>query len=196
MPVLLVHGIWDSGARFDRLRAELERRGLGPTRAIDLVPNDGSVPLAELARQIGVAARELLQRTQRTSLDVVGFSMGALASRYWIQRGGGRLLVRTFVAVSGPQSGTLTAYARGLVGVREMRPNSAVLSELNAERDPFGAVEVHTLRTPFDLMIIPSQSSRLPGAKEHVLKVPLHRFMITSGRAVATIARILEGGHE
>jgi triacylglycerol lipase len=193
MPVLLVHGIWDSGARFDKLRAELERRGLGPTLAIDLVPNDGSARMSELAGQIGGAAQELLQRAQSSSIDVVGFSMGALAARYWIQRAGGRRLVRKFVAVSGPQSGTLMAYARGLAGVREMRPGSALLTGLNAEPDPFGAVEVHTLRTPFDLMIIPSHSSRLAGAEEHVLPVLLHRFMITSTRAVGTIARILEG---
>lgn len=100
-----MHGIWDDGARFDVMRRALERRG-HTVRAIDLRPNDGSVSVEHMAEQVDAAARAL-----GSAIDLVGFSMGALVSRFWIQRGEGRARVRRFVSISGPHHGTATAYA-------------------------------------------------------------------------------------
>lgn len=193
-PVLLVHGIWDRGAHLARMRAELEQRGLGPVRAIDLVPNDGRAPILELARQVGEHARELAERAGAERVDVVGFSMGALVTRAYVQRLDGKQRVRRFVSISGPHRGTATAYALPFAGCRDMRPGSAFLRGLEADRDPWGEVEVHVLYTPYDLMILPAASSRLPGARsEHVLPVALHRWMIHDARALERVARILRG---
>src|SRR6478752_1046963 len=122
MAVLLVHGIWNSGQQFAPLKQELERSGTGPVHCVDLVPNSGQARLAELAPQVGAAARKLCDQSGTERLDVVGFSMGSLVSRYWIQRLEGRKLVRRFVSIAGPQHGTLTAYGSSLPGIRDMRP--------------------------------------------------------------------------
>lgn len=191
-PVLLVHGIWDTGARLRALRRAIEGAGLGPVVAIDLSPNDGRAPILELASQVDRAARELAQRTERERVDVVGFSMGALTTRAFIQKLGGKHRVRRFVSISGPHAGTATAFAIPFAGVREMRPRSALLRELEADPDPWGTCEVHVLYTPFDLMILPATSSRLPGARsETVVPVPLHRWMIEHPDALAHVVRIL-----
>ncbi len=192
-PILLVHGIWDDGTRFDTMRAALEGAGLGPVEAIDLAPNDGGARIERLADQVETAATGLLERTGAASLDLVGFSMGALVSRYWIQRLRGKHRTRRFVSISGPHGGTATAWAIPKNGVRQMRPRSQLLAELNADEDPWGDCEVHTVWTPFDLMILPPSSSRLPNAREHSLLVPMHRFMITHPKALATITAILSG---
>ena len=194
-----MHGIWDDGARFDVMRRALERRG-HTVRAIDLRPNDGSVSVEHMAEQVDAAARAL-----GSAIDLVGFSMGALVSRFWIQRGEGRARVRRFVSISGPHHGTATAYALPLAGVRQMRPGSArrrararapapggaLLRSLARDPDPWGDVDVHTVWTPMDLMILPPRSSRLPGATEHRVPVPLHRWMITDRRVVERVAGIL-----
>ncbi|MBX3273697.1 MAG: lipase [Sandaracinaceae bacterium] len=191
-PTLLVHGIWDEGACFASMRAGLERAGLGPVEALDLSPNDGSARIERLAEQVDEAASALLARAAAPRLDVVGFSMGALVSRYWLQRLGGKQRARRFVSIAGPHAGTATAWALPKDGVRQMRPGSSLLRELAADEDPWGEVEVHCVFTPFDLMIVPSSSCRLPGcASEHRLLVPLHRFMITAPEAIATVASIL-----
>lgn len=190
-PVLLVHGIWDQGARFERMRARLEGVGRGPVKAIDLAPNDGSLAIERLAEQVDAAARRLLRTSDAERIDLVGFSMGALVSRYWLQRMGGKERVRRFVSISGPQQGTLTAFAMGKAGVVQMRPGSPFLAELDADPDPWGDVEVHTLWTPYDLMILPPRSSQLPGAFDHPLRIPLHRWMITHPRAIERVVAIL-----
>lgn len=193
LPVLLVHGIWDQGVRFDRMRAGLERAGRGPVAALDLSPNDGSGTIEALAEQVDRVARELLERSGASQLDLVGFSMGALVSRYWVQRLGGKERARRFVSISGPHHGTLTAFAMKKAGVMQMRPKSPMLAALEADRDPWGAVEVHTLWTPYDLMIVPPHSSQLPGvAKDHRLTIALHRWMITHPRAIERVCSILD----
>lgn len=192
MPVLMVHGIWDQGVRFDRMRAGLERAGRGPIMAIDLSPNDGTGAIEALAEQVDRAAHELLERAGASKLDLVGFSMGALVSRYWVQRMSGKASVRRFVAISGPQQGTLTAFAMGKAGVVQMRPGSPLLAALDADPDPWGEVEVHTMWTPYDLMIVPPRSSRLRGAaSDHCIPIALHRWMITHPRAIERVVAIL-----
>lgn len=183
LPVVLVHGIWDTGAVWDRLAARLREAGSPSVVAIDLVPNDGSAPLPVLARQVEDAVTRVLAETGASQVDVVGFSMGTLVSRWWLQKLGGNGRTRRFIAISGPQHGTLTAWFSATPGGRDMRPGSAFLQELHGESDPFGRVEVTSFWTPLDLMIVPARSSAIPGSKQRTFWVPLHPLM-TSDRTV------------
>jgi triacylglycerol lipase len=191
-PVLLVHGIWDTGAKLGSMRRGLERAGLGPVDCIDLRPNDGRAPILELASQVDRAARALAERTSTERVDVVGFSMGALVTRTFVQRLEGKRRVRRFVSISGPHQGTAMAWALPFAGTREMRPGSPLLRELAADPDPWGDVEVHVMYTPYDLMIVPASSSRLPGARSETrMPIALHRWMIEDARAIAHVAELL-----
>lgn len=190
-PVLIVHGIWDSRARVRTLEHGLRARGIEHVAAFDLRPNDGRAPIAVLAEQAKLEADALL-RAHGAPIDLVGFSMGALVSRYYLQRLGGKGHVRRFVSISGPHHGTLVAHALPLAGLRDMRPGSALLRELEADPDPFGGVEVHCLYTPYDLMIVPARSSVLPQARSvQRLPIPIHRMMITQRSSLDAIARLL-----
>lgn len=191
-PVVLVHGIWDSAARLEPLRMGLAARGITRATALDLRPNDGSAPIPELASQVDAAVREALARSGAARADVVGFSMGALVTRWWIQRGGGRQLARRFVSISGPHQGTHTARALPLRGVRDMRPDSALLRDLALDADPWGDVEVHCLYTPYDLMILPARSSVLDGARTtRAFPVKLHRWMVSDHAVLDAVAGVL-----
>lgn len=193
-PVLLVHGIWDSARRLEPLRQGLARRGLGDLHAMDLRPNTGSAPLERLGAQVHQRATELAQRAPDGRIDLVGFSMGALVSRWWLQRGGGKQMTRAFVSISGPHQGTLGAWALPLAGARQMRPGSDFLRDLGADPDPWGPVEVHCLYTPFDLMILPPTSSILPGVRSvEAIPVPLHRWMLSDRRVLDAVAARLDG---
>ena len=192
MSVLIVHGIWDSALRIDPLASALRARGFTDVHAFDLVPNDGRARIEELAEQVAREADAICQRPATPQLDLVGFSMGALIARYYLQRLGGKQRVRRFVSISGPHAGTLTAYGLPFAGVRQMRPNSALLRELQLDPDPFGSVQVHCLFTPWDLMIVPPRSSVLPGAHSvHSLPVRLHRWMLTDPRVLDQVASLL-----
>lgn len=191
-PVLVVHGLWDSQARIDPMLRGLVARGVRALASFDLEPADGRAPIPELARQVQLQADALRERYACRLIDLVGFSMGALASRYYLQRCGGRDGVRRFISISGPHAGTWTAYALPFAGVRQMRPGSDLLRDLEADADPWGDVEVHCLYTSWDLMIVPATSSVLSGARAtHRLRVPLHRWMITDPGVLDLVARSL-----
>jgi triacylglycerol lipase len=190
LPVILVHGIWDSSDRLAPLAIGLVLRGVADVVAIDLRPNDGRAPISELAAQVKEAVAAATRRHGK--VDLVGFSMGALTSRYYIQRLGGRDLVRRFVSISGPQRGTLTAYALPFIGAKQMRPKSPLLQDLASDADPWGPVEVHTVITPYDAMILPSSSGELVGSMSHtVFPVKLHRWMIEDPRVLDHVAKVL-----
>lgn len=191
-PVLVVHGIWDSRRRVAPLVEGLGRAGLPRVHAFTLRPNDGRAPIAELALQLAEQARALCAASGAPRVDLVGFSMGALVGRHFVQRGGGKARVRRFVSISGPHHGTLLAHALPLAGVRDMRPGSALLRELAQDADPFGPVEVHCIYTPFDLTIVPARSSALPGARSvHRIPVAVHRLMLHDRRVHALTAELL-----
>jgi len=189
-PVLIVHGIWDSRARVRTLERGLIARGIEQVVAFDLKPNDGRAPIATLAEQVKRQADALFE--QHGAIDLVGFSMGALVSRYYLQRLGGNAQVRRFISISGPHHGTLIAYALPLAGLREMRPGSALIRELESDAEPFGNVEVHCLYTPYDLMIVPATSSVLPQARSvQKIAVPIHRMMIMHRASLDAVASVL-----
>jgi triacylglycerol lipase len=192
VPALLVHGIWNTGENFARMCAALEAAGIAPTRAIDLAPNDGRASIATLAEQVDAAAQRLAGEAGPSRIDVVGFSMGALVSRYWIQRLGGRARVRRFVSISGPHAGTASAYALPFAGVREMRPGSSLLADLARDADPWGDVEVHCIWTPYDLMVFPARSAILPRARTvKRFPVAMHRWMVTDARVISAVRDVL-----
>jgi triacylglycerol lipase len=191
-PVLLVHGIWDTAKVMGPLKTGLLQRGLGPVHALDLVPRGGRASIAELGKLVAVEANALAAREGARRIDIVGFSMGALVARWYVQRGGGKETVRRFVSISGPHHGTLNAYALPLTAVREMRPNSALLRELASDPDPFGPVDVHCVYTPFDLMILPAKSSILAGARSvRAIRVAIHGLMIFDRRVQDHVAAVL-----
>jgi triacylglycerol esterase/lipase EstA (alpha/beta hydrolase family) len=191
-PVLLVHGLLDTRSQFNRIHEALRAAGFGPVVAIDLSPNDASVPIRVLAHQVAGAVEVLRGASGQDRVDVVGYSMGALASRYYVQRLGGRERVRRFVSISGPQHGTWLAWLWFGAGIREMRPGSALVRDLASDDDPWGPVEVHVLYSPFDLVIVPPSSSRLPGAVEtRTFPVLAHTIMLFDPEVRDAVVEIL-----
>jgi triacylglycerol lipase len=188
--VLLVHGIWKTGRTFSRMARHLAGRGFA-AHTLDLSPNDGSAPLEELAAQLAAHADRVFGAG--APFDLVGFSMGGLVSRYYLQRLGGVERVGRFVSVSSPHHGTLTAHLTRQPGCVQMRPGSDFLRELDGDAaSSLGRLDVTSLWTPLDLMILPSESSRLPVGHEVMVAAPLHALMLHDPRALRAVAAALE----
>ncbi|MBK8169357.1 MAG: lipase [Sandaracinaceae bacterium] len=188
--VLLIGGIWDNDKKLAAIAAALRASGRVPVLH-QLVPCNGSAPISELAQQV---ARAIDSVSPNSKVDILGFSMGALVVRYYIQRLGGRERVRRFISMAGPHSGTHTAWFMSVPGVRDMRPGSALLRDLASDMHPWGDVDVHTILTPFDTMIVPATSSRLAGVKSHTtIPALLHRLLANDTRVIKRVLEILNG---
>ncbi len=189
-PVLLVHGIYDTEAKFRTMAAFLRQRGW-QIHCLNLIPNDGSASLAVLAQQVADYIDQNFAPNQ--AIDLIGFSMGGIVTRYYLQRLGGTARVKRYITISAPNQGTLLGFSLPLPGVLEMRWQSEFLQDLNRDYSTqLAPLQVTVLWTPFDLMIIPPTSSRLTLGKEVVLPVPVHAWMVADPRCLDTVAIALE----
>lgn len=188
-PVVLVPGLWDTSSLFSRMAARLEKAGWRAL-AVPLKPNDGSVTLEQSAEEL----RQFIDARlgPRRSLDIVAFSMGGLVARYYAQRLGGLARIAHFITISTPHHGTGTAYLEPLPGVREMRPGSPFLQDLDRDSARLAQVSVTSIWSPLDIVIAPAVSSRLPFGSEVQIPVLLHFLMPGDERVIEAVIRGLK----
>jgi triacylglycerol lipase len=195
MTVFLVHGIWDDERSLAPLARTLRTPGGPRIVPVRLTPSTGSVPLLALAEQVKDRVERECPGHER--VDIVGFSMGALVTRTYLQLLDGTRRVRRFVSISGPHRGTVMAYGLGLAGVRDMRPNSALLRRLGDDVSGLVDTEVHCIYTPYDVLVTPPTTAVLRGAKSvHRVHVPVHGLMLRAPSVQRLVRQLVEFAHE
>lgn len=187
-PVLLIHGITDTFEVFHGMAAYLSARGFSVHR-FNLIPNNGECPLEQLAVQVADYVAKTFDPMQ--AIDVIGFSMGGIVARYYIQRLGGIARVQRFVSISAPNNGTLAAYLSWRPGCVQMRPDSQFLQDLNQDCEMLKRINFTVIWTPYDLIIVPASSSQMPVGKEVIVPVRLHAWMLTDERSLKAVAEAL-----
>ncbi|MBW8736246.1 MAG: alpha/beta fold hydrolase [Streptomyces turgidiscabies] len=128
-PVVLLHGFIDNRSVFVMLRRSLAQHGRQQVESLNYSPLTCDIRTA--AELLGRHIEEICRRTGQPQVDIVGHSLGGLIARYYAQRLGGDLRVRTLVTLGTPHSGTRVApLANAHPIVRQMRPGSEVIEEL------------------------------------------------------------------
>jgi triacylglycerol lipase len=187
--VILVHGIFDTGKIFRPMIQSLEGNGFRPL-APNLTPGNGDLGLDQLASQVAAFVQEHIPQGEQ--FDLVGFSMGGLVSRFYVQRLGGVERVGRLITISAPHHGTWWAHTVGNPGSRHMRRGSSFLADLNREAAMLERVKFVSIWTPFDLMILPAKSSSLGVGTEFRIPVALHPWMPKSRRCAKLVVKLLQ----
>ena len=186
-PLVLVHGLWDTPRLFRRLQ-----QSLGERRAPLLIPHLphglGATPIRDLADQLGSHIEAAFGPD--TPIDLLGFSMGGLIGRTWIQLGGGHRRTRRFISVGSPQQGTLTAqpWPRWLLaGIADMKLGSPLLRALDRHAHLLDGLECHSLYTPTDVTVCPGWRAVLPKGPRQALPVLTHQQLMGDPAALAAL---------
>lgn len=185
-----MHGLLDSPTVFDRLRRELgERRAdvLAPALSLRLGRTPIAQAAAELSRQIAAAY------PGDTPIDVLGFSIGGVIGRTWIQRLGAPAHAALHQRRQ-PQQGTLTArpWPRRLFkGLADLRQGSALLHALNNNLDTLAGIDCHSFYSALDLAVLPGWRAVLPIGPRTLLPVATHPQLLRDAAAVVPLAREL-----
>ena len=190
-PLVLVHGMLDSSAVFDSLQRELDGRR-DPLLIPDLPMRLGRTSVEEGAERLGRAIDAAFGREQ--SLDLLGFSMGGVLVRYWIQMLGGYRRTRRFLSVGSPQQGTLTAQPWPgwfFGGIADVKRGSALLQTLNANLDLLSRIECHSFYSPLDLVVLPGWRAVLPVGAVTMLPVLTHPQLMRDPEAIKPLAKEL-----
>jgi triacylglycerol lipase len=191
LPLVLVHGLLDTPAVFNGLKRELAGRR-DPLLIPQLPLRLGRTPVRELAALLGSHIEAAFGSEQ--PLDLLGFSMGGVVARAWIQQLGGYRRTRRFISVGSPQQGTLTALpwpARLFGGIADLKWGSELLAGLNAHLDPLERIECHSFYSALDLAVLPGWRAVLPVGMRTMLPVLTHPQLLRDPAAIRPLAREL-----
>jgi triacylglycerol lipase len=190
-PVLLVHGFRGSSSGWHALEASLRAQGYR-TSELDAIDYDDDASNVDVARQIARAADALRARTGAAHIDVVSHSMGAISSRYWVERLGGASHVDAWVSLAGVNEGTVWAYGcYVLAPCREMVPTSSMLERLNRDLRASGPIRYGAWWSPCDDAIVPHANAELPGAHNVETACLGHTEMRTDPEVLREVVRFL-----
>jgi triacylglycerol lipase len=185
MIFVLVHGINDTCHVFKTMRAAFESQGhhcIVPS----LTPNNGRKGLEYLAKQLQAVISAETSGLE-SDIGLVGFSMGGLISRYYLQELEGHNIVSHFFSISTPHHGTVLAYLSLNLGVSQMQPGSEFLRSLAQGAERLQGLACYSYWTPFDLVILPPTSSIWEKAENIKINALCHPFMLINDRVIADI---------
>ncbi|ESQ13916.1 MAG: alpha/beta fold hydrolase [Thiohalocapsa sp. PB-PSB1] len=185
MRVVMVHGILDTGRKFRHMQPFLEARGhqcLAPS----LTPNDGRHGLEPLAMQLGQVVDAAWGADVRFAL--IGFSMGGLIARIYLQELGGHRRVNPFIALSAPMAGSLWSWVFWGQGARQMRPGSPLLQRLQRNASALDGMRLYSYWTPLDAVILPANSSVWSLAHNRRIWAACHPCMLWNKQVLHEVA--------
>lgn len=192
-PLVLVHGLWDTPRLFGRLEtALLERCPQLELYAPHLPHRLGAVPIRELATLLATLLDARFGR--ETRLDLLGFSMGGVIGRTWLQEHGGHRRSRRFICLGSPQQGTLAAQwvpRPLLAGIADMKIGSQLLRQLRRDAALLADLDCHSLYTTTDITVFPGWRAVLPRGSRQPLPVLTHRQLITHPRAIQRLVEVI-----
>ncbi|MDQ1036634.1 pimeloyl-ACP methyl ester carboxylesterase [Streptomyces sp. V3I8] len=156
-PVVLLHGFIDNRSVFVLLRRSLAQHGRQQIESLNYSPLTCDIRTA--AELLGRHIEEICERTGRQEVDIVGHSLGGLIARYYVQRLGGDVRVRTLVTLGTPHAGTrVVPLANAHPIVRQMRPGSGVLREL-CEPAPHCRTRFVSFWSDLDQLMVPLETA-------------------------------------
>ena len=166
-PLVLVHGLLDTPRLFSRLERRLEGQHR-PVFSPHLPHRFGAIPLRKLAQQLDGLIQE--RWGAETTIDLLGFSMGGVIGRTWLQEFGGAKRTHRFISVGSPQQGTLTAQcipAWLFAGLADMKRGSPLLRSLEWRLRRVAVCGVPELLLPLGFDGVPWVASRASNREEH-----------------------------
>ena len=183
----MIHGLWNNSSIFSSISSKLDDIGIeyfAPT----LKHSYGMTSIIDLTYKLNELIFEKYDLEEE--LDILGFSMGGLIGRYWIQKFKGSRRIRRFISIGSPHKGTLIAQLvpkYPFRGISEMKINSKLLKELSDNDFFLEDIECINFFTYWDLMVFPSWWTNLNFGKKISVKVFKHRNLVRNKSVVNKI---------
>ena len=186
-PIILIHGLWNTSSIFSSITLQLDNIGIeyfAPT----LEHSYGMTSILDLTNKLNELILE--KYGLEKEIDILGFSMGGIIGRHWLQKFNGYKRTRRLISIGSPHKGTLMAQfipKYPFKGISEMKINSKFLRGL-ANNDVFlNNIECINFFTNWDLMVFPSWWTNLNFGKKISVKVYKHRNLVRNKSVVGKI---------
>ena len=186
-PIILIHGLWNTSAIFNNLFRKFDYYDLeyyAPT----LDHYFGRTSIIDLAESLDALITK--KYGNETEIDILGFSMGGIIARYWINKFNGYLKTKRFFSIGSPHRGTLTAQLvpKNLFkGISEMKIGSSLLKELSEYDYLLKEIDCISFYTKWDFMVFPGWRANLPVGRKYSLNVYKHKNLVRNPVAIDEI---------
>jgi pimeloyl-ACP methyl ester carboxylesterase len=194
IPVVLVHGLVDNRSVFAVMRRGLRKRGFTQICTWNYSPLLSDV--ARGATDLGARIEQICEQTGHDRVHVVGHSLGGLIARFYVQRQGGDRRVESLVTLGTPHQGSLLAHVLPTPLVRQLRPGSPVLRELEEPAAGCGT-RLTAIYSDLDQVVVPTRSGRCDHpdlqARNLLVRGVGHMSLPRDGSVVQEVAATLAG---
>ena len=186
-PVVLVHGYTSNASTWDTYRSWFSRDGYR-TYA-------GSYDWTRSNRTSAVTVGSWVNATRSrygvSKVDLVGHSMGALNSRYYLKFLGGTSHVDDWMSIGGVNYGTVVANlcGGGILGpsCADLAVGSDILDDLNRGDDTPGSVRYGAAWSWCDGVILPAWNARISGGSNRYVGCVGHNAMLRDSGTYRTV---------
>ncbi|AWF83002.1 lipase [Microbulbifer sp. A4B17] len=189
--VLLIPGIFDRGTSLLKMQHELAADGFD-AHYIHLRYNSGWHGMEHLSSQLLAKLEHIVEKD--TTCTLVGFSMGGIVARYYLQALQGIHRVHKFISISSPHYGSYWASFLPYKGGKQLRVGSDFLRKLNHGLKMLESTQPVSIWTRYDITIMPHSSAILGLGTTYEVPVILHRMMPMSRKVISVLKRELELG--
>ena len=184
-----MHGLWNTPKLFEKLIAKIDHKNFQVYTPY--LPHDfGKKSLQTLARDLNDQIIDLV--SPELDIDLVGFSMGGIVSRIWLQNYNGFNRTKRFISIGSPHNGTFTAQfvpSSLFPGIADMKRGSSLLSQLNGDLTSLMDIRCKSFYTKWDLMSFPGWQSKLSIGTSEQLPVLTHKGLITNPASLDILAQ-------
>ncbi len=184
-----MHGLWNNPKLFEKLIEKIKEDDYQIYRP-HLPHRFGKTSLRKLAIDLESKIEEFVG--PEMDIDIVGFSMGGLISRIWLQNHNGFLRTKRFISIGTPHLGTYTAQlipSSFMPGIAEMKRGSSLLFQLNNDLTSLKKVECISFFTKWDLMSFPGWQAKLSIGDSYHLPVLTHKELITNTTSLDVLVK-------
>ncbi|GAA5443022.1 hypothetical protein Misp06_01198 [Microbulbifer sp. NBRC 101763] len=191
--VLLIPGIFDRGSSLLRMQHALGDAGFD-THYIHLRYNSGWHGMEHLSSQLMAKMEKLVKKGATCTL--VGFSMGGIVARYYLQSMNGIGRVHKFISIASPHHGSYWANFLPYKGGKQLRVGSEFLRGLNQSIHMLETTDPVSIWTKYDVTIMPHSSAKLGIGTSYEVPVILHRLMPMSSKVISLMKKEVISGME
>lgn len=188
MNIVLVHGFLSTNKIFFLMEKKFKKEGIKcfiPT----LKPIDARYGLEDLGKKLRDEINYHLGLD--SEIILLGFSMGGVVCRFYLQELGGVNRVKKFISISTPHHGSYLAYLYTGKGVKQLRPNSSFLRKLESTELSIEKLNLYSFRTSFDFLIIPNSSSVWDIAENKIYYSPFHSYMLFNPKVIKELIKLI-----
>ena len=185
----MIHGLWNTSSIFSSVTLKLDDIGIeyfAPT----LKHSYGMTSILDLTNKLNELILE--KYGLEKEIDILGFSMGGIIGRHWLQKFNGYKRTRRLISIGSPHKGTFIAQLvprYPFRGISEMKINSKFLRKLSKNDFLLANTECISFFTYWDLMVFPAWWTNLNLGKKISVNVFKHRNLV---RNRCSIDKIIE----